>query len=342
MKAFKTDLSIADEIQAVTDFIASEWGNIPNLKEAVTIIQQAAFHDGRAAFDALEVGSFISEIMRRRQVIVQSLYEDDPHRKDYGPSYDALISALGNISTSLSHYAEAGLNVDHKWDFTKQVRSAQILAERAAPALKGALPVHYAEHVAKYPDCDGVDSYDRAIAQEKFHGSDVESYRTSGFVEQMSLHNLQYCDQRHGRTPQYMLASATYAHFSLIQERLITHQLKKAIDQLVDWDQPIHIFEMPATQHNDNILLGLLLKTVTKPYTEQDFEKAIQSKIEFESKPREEQVAIMKANQASMLDSDDFLKDIDEEIANDRKAALVAVKEAFAVKKTCDIDSPAP
>lgn len=342
MKAFKTDLSIADEIQAVTDFVASEWGSIPNLKEAVTIIQQAAFHDGRVAFDALEVGSFISDILRRRQAIVQSLYEDDPHRKDYSPSYDALISALENISTSLSHYAEAGLNVDHKWDFTKQVRSAQIHADRVAPALKGAQPIHYAEHVAKYPDCDGVDSYDRATAQAKFHGSDVDSYRASGFVEQMSLHNLQYCDQRHGRPPQYMLASATYAHFSMIQERLITHQLKMAIDQLVDWDQPIHRFEMPLTQHNDNILLGLLLKNVTKPYSEQDFEEAVQSKIEFESKPREEQVAIMKANQASLLDSDDFLKEIDEEIANDRKSALVAIREVFGVKKTCDLDSPTP
>lgn len=341
MKKFKTNLSIPDEIQAVTDFITSEWGNIPNLKEAVTAIQKTAFHDGRAAFDALDVSMFVSDTIRRRQSVVASLYEDDPHRKDYGPYYDALIGALGCIATSLNSYAEAGLNVDHKWDFTKQVRAAQHQADRIAPALKSALPLHYAEHVAKYPECDGVEAYDRAAAQAKFKGSHVENHRTSAFVEQLSLHNLQWCDHRQGRTPQYMLISATYAHFSLIQEKLVTHQLKAAIDQLLDWDQPIHRFDMPVVDSKGNIMLDLLLKTVREPFTEEDFENSIQSKIEFEAKPRDEQIAIMKANQEAMMDdTSKMLKNIDEEISESKKSAQMAVREAFGLKKEPENDSP--
>lgn len=342
MKAFKPDLSISEEIQAVVDFISEQWEPIDNLHAAVSSIQKAAFHDGRATFDALEVGTFISDIQRRRSSLLESLHED-PIEKDYAPMYDALVHALSNISTELNSYADAGMNVDQKWDFPRQVRTAQIAAGRLAPGLANSIPRGFEAYKAKYPDCDGVDDYRPEDAKALFKGSDIESARTAAFVEQISLHNLQWIDDRHGRTPQYTLLSATYSHFSLIQERIATHHLKASIDKMADWDLPVLTFETPDFDSNGNVMLGLLLKHVREPYTREEFETSVKSRIEFEAKPKEEQEAIQAANRESMMqDTTDMLKDIDIDIANGRKAAARAVRDAFASKPALDAASPSP
>lgn len=342
MKAFKPDLSISEEIQAVVDFISEQWEPIDNLHAVVSAVQKAAFHDGRASFDALEVGTFISDIQRRRSSLLESLHED-PVEKDYAPMYDALIQALSNISTELNNYAEAGLNVDQKWDFTRQVSAAQIAAGRIAPGLANSIPRGFEEYKAKYPDCDGADDYRPEDAKAQFKGSDISSHRTSAFVEQLSLHNLQWVDDRHGRTPQYMLISATYAHFSLIQDRVATHNLKASIDKLADWDFPVLTFETPVLDPKDNVMLGLLLKHVREPYTREEFETSVKSRIEFDAKPKEEQKAIQAAHRERMMQqTTDMLKDIDAGIAEGRKAAAKAVRDAFANKPSLEAASPSP
>lgn len=342
MKAFKPDLSISEEIQAVVDFISEKWGPIENLNAAVSAIQKAAFHDGRATFDALEVGTFISDIQRRRSSLLESLHED-PVEKDYAPMYDALIQALSNISTELNNYAQAGMNVDQKWDFTRQVTAAQIAAGRLAPDLTNAIPRGFEAYKAKYPDCDGVDDYRPEDAKALFKGSDIETHRTAAFVDQLSLHNLQWVDDRHGRKPQYMLISAIYAHFSMIQDKITTHQLKASIDRLADWDLPILTFETPDFDPNDNVMLGLLLKHVRESYTREEFENSVKTRIEFDAKPKEERDAIHAANRERMMqDTSDMLKDIDVDIANGKMAAAKAVRDAFASKPVFYVESPSP
>ena len=342
MKAFKPDLSISEEIQAVVDFISEQWGPIENLHAAVSAIQKAAFHDGRASFDALDVGTFVSDIQRRRSSLLESLHED-PVEKDYAPMYDALIQALSNISTELNNYAQAGMNVDQKWDFTRQVTTAQIAAGRIAPGLTNTIPRGFEAYKAKYPDCDGVDDYRPEDAKPLFKGSDIETHRTAAFVEQLSLHNLQWVDDRHGRKPQYMLISATYAHFSMIQDKITTHQLKANIDRLADWDLPILAFDTPDFDPKDNVMLGLLLKHVREPYTREEFETSVKSRIEFDAKPKAEQEAIRAANRESMMqDTTDMIKGLDDVIADGRKAAAKAVREAFASKPSLDAASPSP
>jgi hypothetical protein len=341
VKVFKPDLSISEEIQAVVDFISEQWEPIENLHAVVSGIQKAAFHDGRASFDALDAGTFISEIQRRRVSLLQALH-DDPVEKDNAPYYDALIRVLTNISTELSNYAGAGLNVDGKWDFPKQVSAAKIAAGRISPSLANVVPRGWAAYKAKYPDCDGVDDYKPEEARDLFKGSDIENHRTAAFVEQLSLHNLQW-SVGHGRSPQYTLISAIYAHFSLIADKIATHDLMAGIDKLADWDLPALTFETPDLDAKGSVMLGLLCKHVAAPYTRDEYEDCVKSTIEFNAKPKAERDAIIKANSDRMMEqTTEFLKGINSDIADGQKAAARAVREAFTSTATLESRSPSP
>ena len=341
MKAFKPDLSISEEIQAVVDFISEQWEPIENLHAVVSVVQKSAFHDGRASFDALDAGTFISEIQCRRVSLLEALH-DDPVEKNNAPYYDALIRVLTNISTELSNYAGAGLNVDGKWDFPKQVSAAKIAAGRISPSLASVVPRGWEAYKAKYPDCDGVDDYRPEDARALFKGTDIESCRTAAFVEHLSLHNLQW-SVRHGRPPQYMLISATYAHFSLIADKIATHDLMASIDKLADWDFPALTFETPDLDAKGNVMLGLLCKHVALPYTREEFEACVKSTIEFNAKPKAERDAIIQANNDRMMEqTTEFLKGIKSDIADGHKAAVTAVREAFTSSPSLDSTSPSP
>lgn len=342
MKAFKPDLSITDEINAVVDFISEQWEPIGNLHAAVSAIQKAAFHDGRASFDALEVDIFILDIKRRRSSLLESLHED-PVEKDFAPMYDAFILALSNISTELNSYAQAGLNVDQKWDFPKQVTAAQITAGRIAPGLANSIPRGFEAYKAKYPNCDGVDDYRPQDAKALFKGSEIETHRTSAFVEHLSLHNLQFVDDRFGRKPQYTLISSIYSHFSMIQDKIATHKLKASIDKLADWDLPVLTFASPALNSKDNVMLGLLVKHVREPYTREAFETSVKASIEFNAKPKAEREAIQATNSDKMMEGiSDMLKSLDAGLTEQRTAALRAVRRAFVKNPEPDADSLAP
>lgn len=331
MKPFSVDLSIADEIQAVADFIGPRWEPIDNLVGVITSVQQAAFHDGRAAFDGLEVSTFVSDLMRRREAVVAALF-DHPVEKSYAPMHDSMIQTLSAISLAVNDYAEAALKVDGKWDFPRQVRSAQIHAQRISQKLSCASPLGWSDFKARNER--GEVDIDYSYKQEKaaFTGTEVITHRSPLFVEQVSLSGLAYSDSQ-GRNPSYSLISAIYAHFSQIKQNLVTHEIKVELDKLAAWDLPEIGFAPPVLNKSDNLMVALLLSKTPSFYDEAEFRRSVSSRIEFDAKPEHERKAIMMANrEKTMASMKDTMKSIDVDIELARNAAVKSLRKAFGTE----------
>lgn len=341
VKPFRTDLSISEEIQAVADYVASKWEPVDNLPAIVKVIQETAFHDGRASFDGLDVGAFNSDIMRRRADLLGNLLEH-PVEKQFAPMYDGLNQALLSFSSNISYYAEAALSVDGKWSFERQVRSAQITVERDFPGLASSGPKGWeAFKVLIKEDEDKID-YELKADKEAFAGSNIETHRSMSLVEQLALHNLHYGDESQGRKPQYALVGAIYSHFLNIQYKLVTQNLMMAIDKMTDWDVPELRFDIPSLDDSGNPLARLLINKVGEPRTEAEYRQSIAHKIEFDAKPKEEQEAIRKANRDEMMAemSGDYFKDMDAQIASSKRSSVIELRKAFGTHKEAEPESP--
>ncbi|AXH59762.1 hypothetical protein [Pseudomonas amygdali] len=341
MKPFRTDLSITEEIQAVADFLALKWEPVDNLAAIVQSVQKAAFHDGRAAIDGAEVGGFISDIMRRRADMIQGMM-DNPVEKMFATMFDGPMQVLITLSSHARQLAEVGLNVDGKWDYERQVRAAQIRAERDFPGLATAAPAGWQEFKNRVKD--GKVNIDYSLADEKvaFAGSMIETCRSLGLVEQLALHNLQYGDEEQGRKPQYALISAIYSHFSNIQLKMVSHELMVAIDRMTDWDVPEHRFGTPALNDSGNVFAKLLISKVGEARQESEFRQAVESKLEFDAKPEEERNAIQQTNRDRMKSemTPAYWKAMDEQIKREEASALVDLREAFGIRKFVEPESP--
>jgi len=341
VKPFRTDLSIAEEIQAVANFIASKWEPVENLPALVKVVQEAAFHDSRASFDGLDVGAYTRGIADRRRELLGNLMEN-PIEKAYAPMFDGPSKALSSFLTHISYYAEAGLDVDRKWDYTRQVKAAQIKVERSFPDVARAVPAGW-ESFKTLVDNDEADiDYALKADNEAFAGSKIETHRSLSLVEQLALHNLHYGDDSHGRKPQYALIGAIYSHFSNIQQKLNTHNLMMAIDRMTNWDLPEHRFEIPTLDGSGSVLAQLLISKVDEPYTEAMFREAVNSRLEHDALPDQEREALKKARHNEMMAemNADYWKVMDAKIASEKAASLIELRKAFGTHKEKEIEAP--
>lgn len=260
MKPLQKDLDVQAEVRAVVDFVQQKWTPIDSLGTLVSELQEKAFSDWRATFDALD-GSFsatISGLVQKRDAALADQY--DGTELSVAIDLDRPRRLLIHLLGSAMELQEPAMNIDGPWNFERSANAAYKGASLRHPGLSEAQPLGWRELRLGYARHDGMVEYDLKADADLFKGTDLDAPRTQPFHQMISLPQAMYNDVENRKRPASTLVSAIYSHFLGIRQYLNTAEMISSIEKLADWevDGPVQGVQFTSQQPLVNVMLKLL------------------------------------------------------------------------------------
>jgi hypothetical protein len=306
-KLSNTPVSIEAEINAMVEYLATRWENLPDLATMFAAIQKQVSHDARYWVDVYPLASAFHERAKRRTRFLEESTVDEDEKR-YMPTYDQCTSVLRDMSTFAHRLGDIGKDIDGKWDYSARVRHLYQKILPQFPELNRSRPRGWENLEKGYQEQAGIYEYSgsqQRVDEDAFKGADASGSGADAFPTRTALPFVMYDDRCQGRTASYVLVSAAYGHFIAIQEHVNTRRMLEEFESLPLRDtEPGPLFDFSLESQNP--LMAALLeicRDAERPATREDYEKALESARAFQKLPQEERDAIRTANRQRISQS---------------------------------------
>lgn len=312
-KLENTQVDIPAELRELVRYTDQRWQGVPSMPALFEQIAQVAQHDARCWFDHYAISDALSAREDGRGALLESV---SPQSRGMAPYYDNACVWLSALSSAARLLDEASKQVDGAWDYSEQTRILCAEMRRQYPDLQAARPKGWDELAAAGTNDDDEDkldhsTYNRLANEKDFKGADSASTLDHGFVGRTLLPRVMHEAQNHGRKAYEMLVSALYSHFLQITCHTNTQDMLAALAQLPLRDkEPNLVWDLAVS--TEQPLLGALVsmaqrklsQSTCKMPPQEALADAITRQVAFENKSKEEQAAIVAANE---LELDEFI-----------------------------------
>ncbi|MCC5612248.1 hypothetical protein LC612_37395 [Nostoc sp. CHAB 5834] len=239
MHKFKDkSFTVAQEIEAVTQYIAEKWSVGPCVGSMVSDVATRALFDGRWYLDGYEAWFKLHQRLEARRDLLKGAY---PTNAAIAQAYDGSCLQMtflgGSLSILESHCRRSGSSPD----FTTRAETVFQRAFSMHPGLEGAYPAGWTHDIPEDIDGLSADEYEKgqlALDEAAFGGGTAGG---ESLPYAVSLPSVVHEGYRRKYKPGQVLVTAVYAHFLKFVSHLNSQAIEKALHSLHLQDTSPHL-----------------------------------------------------------------------------------------------------
>lgn len=238
MKPLTLDVDLAEEVQAIADYLALKWAPRDDLIKLVLAIRDRAMVDARGWIDHYELSHEAHELEKKREALLESRGFASDARY-----YDAYCVFLDRISFLDRVLRDIGLTLDGPFSFESRVKRLSWGLNETFKGLTRYLPLGWEESLSQNED-DLCEAYSSKADKELFAGTDAQGVMSGTFPWKVALSTIRK-GESNGLAPWVELVGAVYGHFLCIAEFLNTRRAVEALKTALPYDAPEMQFALP-------------------------------------------------------------------------------------------------
>jgi hypothetical protein len=328
MKTLTADINLDEEVAHVADFLGLKWTPINDIHAVIREIRDTALHAARGWFDGHALWELAGQLEDERKLLLEQSLELGPDSCAH--YYDALAGLLDQVGLTANRIAEAGVQLDGRWDFGQRSRAVARSVTSKYPQLVGAHPAGWDAMVWVQPCGPGWEDVDPEADRALFKGAGVIPGYSTDLPSSVSIHLVRL----RGTRASTQLIDAMFAHFLAIAKFLNTEKLKHDLAAaLPRLREPVMLFERDDVK-TDNPFLKVAFELARPPYTKAQFEESLDSAAAFEALSDDEKAKKQAEVEAELMDSISRINRAaeDKQFAEEAAQCLALLVAAFSAK----------